>query len=160
MATGKRGETKLQPPAFAHVVDRCIAPDPDDRWQSARDVKAELEWATSSVPAEVPGPNKSRRAILIAVGVTAVSVAAVLFGLKKILPSFDPPHVARLAIALPEQGLTSDPGNLAGPAAISPDGQTVVLQWDPANGRELWTRTFASAQFQRLAGTEGARQPF
>src|SRR5712691_7612989 len=32
------------PPHVAHVVERCVAKDPDVRWQSARDVKAELEW--------------------------------------------------------------------------------------------------------------------
>src|SRR5262245_12982764 len=32
------------PPALDHVIKRCLAKDPDDRWQSARDVSRELEW--------------------------------------------------------------------------------------------------------------------
>jgi eukaryotic-like serine/threonine-protein kinase len=50
MATGTRwphGEAanlNALPERFAHVVRRCLAEDPDDRWQSSRDVKAELEW--------------------------------------------------------------------------------------------------------------------
>ena len=32
------------PPALDHVIRRCLEKDPEDRWQSARDVMAELEW--------------------------------------------------------------------------------------------------------------------
>ena len=30
--------------ALDHVVERCLAKNPDQRWQTARDVKLELEW--------------------------------------------------------------------------------------------------------------------
>jgi serine/threonine protein kinase len=36
--------TPMTPPQLAHVVGRCLAKDPESRWQSARDVKMELEW--------------------------------------------------------------------------------------------------------------------
>src|SRR5438093_6524597 len=32
------------PAALDHVVERCLAKNPDDRWQTARDLKMELEW--------------------------------------------------------------------------------------------------------------------
>src|SRR5262245_32731591 len=39
----------LTPPALDHVVQRALAKSPDERWQSATDVKGELQWiATSS----------------------------------------------------------------------------------------------------------------
>src|SRR2546423_133745 len=34
----------LTPPALEHVVQSCLAKDPGDRWQSAGDVKRELQW--------------------------------------------------------------------------------------------------------------------
>src|SRR5918994_5343192 len=34
----------LTPPAFEHIVTTCLAKDPEDRWQSARDVSQELRW--------------------------------------------------------------------------------------------------------------------
>src|SRR3954468_24185116 len=34
----------LTPPAFEHVVAKCLAKDPDHRWQSASDGASELEW--------------------------------------------------------------------------------------------------------------------
>src|SRR5579859_5236247 len=67
MATGKRafqGKTKtsliaaivsgeprplrdlqpLTPPAFEHVITKCLAKEPDDRWQNAHDIAEELRW--------------------------------------------------------------------------------------------------------------------
>jgi serine/threonine protein kinase len=34
----------LTPPALERIVSRCLAKDPDDRWQTARDIMAELQW--------------------------------------------------------------------------------------------------------------------
>jgi serine/threonine protein kinase len=38
----------LTPPAFEHVIAKCLAKDPDHRWQSASDVASELEWIARS----------------------------------------------------------------------------------------------------------------
>ncbi len=52
MATGKRTQPGEQPQLdslpekLAHVAERCVAQDPEDRWQSVRDVKSKLKWAT------------------------------------------------------------------------------------------------------------------
>ena len=37
----------LAPPAFEHLVVRCLQKDPEDRWQTARDLLAHLEWVVS-----------------------------------------------------------------------------------------------------------------
>src|SRR5665213_3593305 len=34
----------VAPPALDRVLKTCLAKDPDDRWQTARDLKRELEW--------------------------------------------------------------------------------------------------------------------
>ena len=49
----------LAPPLLDHVVARCLAKDPDERWQSAGDVMRELTWvaqtgATSTQPVSAP----------------------------------------------------------------------------------------------------------
>jgi serine/threonine protein kinase len=55
MATGKRCRTGEIPPLeqlpekLSHVVERCLALDPADRWQSAADVRSELFWAAKPV---------------------------------------------------------------------------------------------------------------
>jgi hypothetical protein len=34
----------LRPPALERVVQRCLAKDPDERWQTTRDLTSELKW--------------------------------------------------------------------------------------------------------------------
>src|SRR5262249_48302413 len=34
----------LTPPALDRVVKRCLAKDPEDRWQTTRDLTSELNW--------------------------------------------------------------------------------------------------------------------
>lgn len=38
------------PAALDHVVDRCLAKKPDERWQTARDVMLELDWIAEGRP--------------------------------------------------------------------------------------------------------------
>ena len=45
----------LAPAALDHLIARCLAKDPDDRWQSARDVKLQLSWiAGGAAVADLP----------------------------------------------------------------------------------------------------------
>src|ERR1700675_3485167 len=38
----------MTPPALDRVVKRCLAKDPDNRWQTARDVELEMKWIAES----------------------------------------------------------------------------------------------------------------
>ncbi len=69
MIAGKladQGQTPLKEHlavTLTHVIERCLAPEPEDRWQSARDVQRELEWAATSMPLleGAPVPRGARR---------------------------------------------------------------------------------------------------
>ncbi len=55
----------LTPPALERIVARCLAKDPEDRWQTARDVAAELQWVGQGgskvgLPAVVTGRRRTR----------------------------------------------------------------------------------------------------
>ncbi len=105
------------PPAFADVVDRALAPIPDDRFSSA----AELERAlvTSVAPAVedvVPAQGtwvsllRSRRTRLTA-GALLVAALAVISGLSarsRLAKLVAPEHVQSLAV-LPLDNLSGDP---------------------------------------------------
>jgi len=50
------------PPPLEHLIRTCLAKDPDDRWQSARDVERELSFiADGRATAGVPPPKSKRR---------------------------------------------------------------------------------------------------
>ena len=36
----------MTPPSFDHLVKKCLAKDPEERWQHSHDVLTELEWTT------------------------------------------------------------------------------------------------------------------
>ena len=73
------------------IVTRCLAKDPDERWQSAADLMRDLKWIadtrtdvsmpTSAVPTR-RGPLKSVRvawAVAVVAVLAAVAVAAVTY---------------------------------------------------------------------------------
>ena len=69
----------LSPPALERVVKRCLMKDPDDRWQSARDMMHELQWivaAGSQAGAPVPAPARHRRGVVqwLAVGFLGIAI--------------------------------------------------------------------------------------
>src|SRR5205085_3057177 len=40
----------VSPPALDRIVQTCLAKDPDDRWQTARDLLRELQWVAGGAP--------------------------------------------------------------------------------------------------------------
>ena len=76
MATGKRclnGEkpsVAQLPEKLAHVIERCLALDPEDRWQAAADVRSELLWAAK--PVQAPEKAMGRRSYGAGVSISAV----------------------------------------------------------------------------------------
>jgi serine/threonine protein kinase/Tol biopolymer transport system component len=139
----------------------CLARDPEDRWQSARDLKRELEWASTgeNKSAKPASANTARRyawplaAVLLCL---ILGVAARVYFQRA--PAATP--VVRLSIPLPEESAIESPQGTVGPPAISPDGSTVAIVLGGVDKRSLWLRRLDSDRFDRLPGTEGAVQPF
>ena len=55
--------SSLQPRAPAsleRLIRRCLAKDPDDRWQTARDMAAELRWIAEEAPGAIPAAAATR----------------------------------------------------------------------------------------------------
>jgi len=78
------------PAAFEHVVKTCLEKDPRDRWQTARDLLAELEWVAEAGPdggfgaggAGARGKGRALTRVLLGVAVLltiAVAVPAALY---------------------------------------------------------------------------------
>jgi eukaryotic-like serine/threonine-protein kinase len=144
------------PEKFAHIVERCLARDPDDRWQSAKDVKLELEWTATSFAAR-PASLVRKTPVRWAVGMATVLCAALL--LAGVLMWRSPtPSGLPVRLSLEFEGLIGEGGATPLP---SPDGQTFVFLASNASGRRsLWVRPLNSQAARQLPGTEDAEQPF
>ena len=151
MATGKRSEPfEGMPQALDRVVKRCLEKDPDERWQSARDLKWELE---SSASAPVAASSRSWNVLLAsAVGLVALLVAAlgVVYFRKPASPLLPP---VRMTVLLPEQ---SRPFSLA----VSPDGREIAIVLVKDGKQQIWVRALDALEPTAIAGTDGAADPF
>jgi serine/threonine-protein kinase len=153
---------KLAAPQFSHIVHRCLARDPASRWQSAADVKLELEWAASSPP---PAFQRDRsRALAIIAGLATVGcMGAWLFWRT---PGQSDRPLLRFNIDLGPGAVTSftQPvwDRLGGtPAILSPDGSRIAFVTRGADGRQrLATRLLDQPNVSVLPGTDYAVDPF
>ncbi len=151
----------ITPPALSRILNRCLAADPDDRWQSAYDLRINLEWVALGL-AEAAPPPRSRilsgtvwAAIAAAVLLAAVLSAGIVYWLRTPAEA----RTVRLSV-LPPEGATFVPGAIAGPPALSPDGQTIAFIAERSGQQTLWLRALDSLSARELPGTEGARFPF
>jgi serine/threonine-protein kinase len=122
----------LAPVSLDRIVATCLAKEPDDRWQSARDLLRELKWASTgaTVATSVAAPSHvrpSRRRVLVATGaglVVGIAAAALATWVGLRLNARSPQPI-RLEIVPP----LNEPLALVTPdrhIAISPDGLSVV----------------------------------
>lgn len=149
----------LTPPALDRIVTRCLAKDPEDRWQTARDITAELQWVAQGgsrvgLPALVTGRRRVREAVAWTACVLATA-AAVGFAVAWVRRAPEPLPLVRFAVTTPEE-LTNP-----SPPEISPDGRTIAFA---ATGndttRQLWIRPLDSLQARPVPGTTGVLRPF
>ena len=148
----------LAPPALEHLVVTCVAKDPDERWQSAADVKRELLWISQSGPAST-APSAPRRAVALRnlawlLAGAAVSAAAVMLLGKPGLTDSGRTPPARFEIRL------DDGWQVESCPAISGDG-THIAYVAKATGSDseplLYVRALDTITPVALAGTAGAR---
>ena len=137
---------RMTPTALDHVVHTCLAKDPDNRWQSAGDVRRELLWIAESANPDVavaatPSRQRTRwrEAALWTLAGMVASGALVGIAMWWTLAQPGEPQrrsLRQFAIA-PATSLLRSAGSLLG---ISPDGQTLVYVGFPENGGRLLYR--------------------
>lgn len=147
----------LTPPALERVVNNCLAKDPDDRWQSAHDVKLELTWLDQGggTSAAVPGSHSWER-VALGIALALLVAAGVLLALNSFRRGPQPVQTVRSSI-LPPSNYFFQRGNFS----ISPDGTRLAFTAvGPDGNYTLWVRTFSAGRAQQLSGTGGAMFPF
>jgi Tol biopolymer transport system component len=160
----------MTPPALDHAVRRCLAKDPAERWQSARDVMHELEWAgtggpagqtgPAGLPAAATAPPRHRRAVWIPVAAVAAVALVVLGALIGPRSEHRPARSALVRFSVTPTGngaIVPD----ATACAISPDGQRLVYTMTDSTGTpRLWIRPLSGLTSRPLPGTEQPLLPF
>jgi eukaryotic-like serine/threonine-protein kinase len=153
---------KSSPPALDFVVRKCLAKDPDDRWQSARDVMSQLEWIAGGSGSQATVPSISGRFLTSR---RRETLAWTLVGMLTVLSAMAVGmyvYVAPVAKAPDVRFEISTPHADAFSLSISPDGRLVayVARARDSNNDALWLRPLAATEAQPLPGTDGASAPF
>jgi len=152
----------LTPPALDQIIRRCLEKDPDDRWQTARDLLMQLKWVAeggsqAGVAAPIVARRKNRERMawtlngVLALGFVGVAVIAV----RPFLTTQPQPGAMRLSILAP------DKQSIASAPVISPDGRRIVFVATSAEGNaKLWSRPIDALTAQVLPDTDDASYPF
>jgi serine/threonine protein kinase/Tol biopolymer transport system component len=154
-------------PAINRLVAACLEKNPDDRFQSMRDVRRELDWLEDRAPAASGTARRAPRwplmlsavSILIAAGTVATD-----FLRGSYTSSAGSAVPATFTIPL---GSTLKAGSKAffggagsGTPHVSPDGRQIAfLAYDEADVR-IYLRDISAIEIQAVRGTNGARGLF
>ena len=149
----------LTPPALVRVVTACLAKDPNERIQTAHDVKLQLQWVAdggSLAGVPVPVATRRRQRERLAWALVAVLGLAAAWGVTGTLTHETPPvPVTRFTLAPPPAARS-----MTWPR-ISPDGRNLAFQaTDSLGAVKIWVRPLDSLVANPLPGTEGAGRPF
>ncbi|MBV8893407.1 MAG: protein kinase [Acidobacteria bacterium] len=161
----------LVPAPFEHVVMTCLQKNPEDRFQSANDIKLQLQWVAAAKPAAKlswdsssgvgasAAVTPSRRPLIWA----ATLIAGLLLGAIAGFVLHRPPPAPSIHMVInpPEETQIDLTGDNAGPPVISPDGSMIAFAATGRDGKTtIWVRSANSLEVRELKDTEGAIFPF
>lgn len=152
------------PVALVRLIRRCLSKELEHRPQHIDDLALELvelakelEFPSQQIQALVPLRSRiGRRGWVAIAGVGLASLGLGAF-LALSRPAA-PPRALALSLELP-RGLMLDQSFLA-PFVVAPDGSSVIVVAEEAGTSRLYRRSLEDPDVTKLAGTEGARQPF
>lgn len=153
----------LAPQSLDHIIRRCLAKDPEDRWQTTRDLAIELASVNLEDPIVTAG-NTVRYShgrtvgIWLAVILAGALLVSAIFLSASLHRNTSPSQIATRTSVLAPEGKEFDRW---GTAALSPNGEYLVFSANtPGWGGQLWLRRTDSLTAKLLPGTEGAQNPF
>jgi serine/threonine protein kinase/Tol biopolymer transport system component len=143
-----------------HLVQRCLAKRREDRWQTARDLRHELQWMLDS-NARISARSAARSRRLVRIGV----VAALLLAIGGVIGQFarlartgtGPARMVTFTINPPEG---THLGRKYGLLAVSPDSSKIAFIATENGKSSLWVRAVGDTDAHPIPNTEGADHPF
>jgi len=148
------------PAALDQVVRICLAKDPEERYQSAHDVKLQLEWIRSagragSAPTQIMHRSIRERVVWTS---TALVMAALLLGAGYFARTSQPAQAVVAQIPPPKDANFALWGTAPGLPALSPDGKQLAFVASTSDGRDLvYVRSLDSLNARALERTDGAQ---
>jgi Tol biopolymer transport system component len=144
----------MTPPSLERVVKKCLAKDPDERWQSASDLASELNWLaeTTDEIRRVPATSRRwQRAGWLLAAMFFLMMMAAGVGWWQASNRLLRPMYFHLPVSFPTNDL-----------ALSADGRTLAMVAYSAqiNDYVLWTYDVGGRRTIALEGTQGASYPF
>ena len=156
----------MTPPALDRVVRTCLAKDPEERWQSAADIKRELRWISEGSAAGVAAPvvlsarrrNRERLAWTVAAALFVLAALAT-WGWVSRAPR---PQTRVSAFVLPPDKSELALGEAGvGALSVSADGRLLTFAAKGDDGKVgLWLRRIDELAAKPISGTSGATFPF
>lgn len=134
----------MTPPLFERAVRRCLAKSPYERWQTARDLSAELKWILESALHESPGTPvaaRPRRAALLRVAPIAagVLVSVALGALWWMWYREQPFELRNVRL------ISTFPGTHR-EASFSPDGSMIAFISDTEGVPQVWVKNLEQGE--------------
>jgi serine/threonine protein kinase len=156
------------PPALDRIVKSCLAKDPDDRWQTAHDVKLQLQGLresssqsafTAHSPTAAEAKRSSANRTVAIASLATMAISAIVFSLLGYMARRpEPPAVLQATLDLPS-GVHFEPITVA--FALSPDGKQLAFVASRGDSDpQLWIRSLDKAKAQPVEGTTDASFPF
>jgi eukaryotic-like serine/threonine-protein kinase len=145
----------LTPPSFERLVYTCMRKDPDERWQSAHDVAAELRWIAEGSDAAAARPilakRKKRELVWIAAAILFALIAGALAYALLRQPRAAQQRELRAEIGAPPKSTFELLLDSAGSITVSPDGKWITFDaLDEQGDRKLFLRPIDSIEARPL----------
>jgi Tol biopolymer transport system component len=152
------------PKSVRRILGRCLEKEPRNRFQSAGDIRIELDEARTGAAEDLaPGPLAPARRVRpgwawAIAGLIVGAAAGAAWSFWPAPANTSPP--VRLDARLGGHRLVIDANVDGALAVLSPDGRTLVYAGDDQGTRRLYHRSLDESEAKPLPGTEGATSQF